>query len=63
MIIPPAFTAQQDMNARDTVTNTRFGDLFDSRSDCPIIARSLQLEIKKRAGGQANTAARLFDTR
>jgi hypothetical protein len=45
MIVRPAFTPQQHMNAGDTITHTSFGDLFDSCSESTIIARSPQFEI------------------
>jgi hypothetical protein len=47
VIVPPAFTPQQDMNACETVPDARFGDLFNARSDRPIITRTLQFEINK----------------
>jgi hypothetical protein len=57
VIVSPAFTPQQDVNARKTVTDASFGDLIDSCSDRPVVTRrSLQFEIKKRTGDQANTA-------
>jgi len=45
VIVPPAFAPQEHMNAGNTITHTSFGDLFDSRSESTIIARSLQFEI------------------
>ena len=37
------------MNTRETVADTRFGDLFNSRSDRLIVAPPLRIEIMQRA--------------
>lgn len=44
VIVPPAFTSEQNVNTREAVTDARFGDLFDALADGTIVAPSLRLK-------------------
>jgi hypothetical protein len=54
VIVSPAFTPQEHVNARKTVSDPGLGDLFDALADGSVVARTLQFVINKRAGNVAN---------
>jgi hypothetical protein len=57
VIVSPTLTPQQHMNTREAISDPGFSDLLNARSDCPVITRTLQFEIKQRAGSQTNTTS------
>lgn len=56
MIVLPAFTSQEDVDAGDAIANTSFSNLFNSCANGAIIASPSRFEINDRAGEQTNSA-------
>src|SRR5688572_24530708 len=61
VIVTPAFTPQQDVNAREAIAHARLGDLLHPLPHRPIVARLVQVTIDRAMQKYRRTRASLRD--